>query len=51
MGLPACDLALASKRDLDEKDEIYSVRRRKDTPVSENLGFPNVDSGLRRARS
>jgi hypothetical protein len=40
-----------SKRDLDVYEEIYSVRRRNETPVSENFGFPRVESGLRSARS
>lgn len=31
--------------------EMYSVRRRKDTPESENLGFPRDAKGRRRARS
>lgn len=31
--------------------EMYSVRRRKDTPESENLGFPRDARGRRRARS
>lgn len=40
-----------SKRDLDWYEEIYSVRRKKETPESENFGFPKEDSGRRSARS
>src|SRR4051794_7394071 len=32
-------------------DEMYSVRRRKDTAVSPILGLPRVESGRRRRRS
>lgn len=40
-----------SKRDFDVYDEMYSVRRRNETPESENLGFPRLDNGRRRVRS
>lgn len=53
-------LPVLSIRDLDVVDskrfgllalEMYSVRRRKETPESENLGFPRVDRGRRSGRS
>lgn len=40
-----------SNRERDVWDEMYSVRRKKETPESENLGFPSVESGRSRARS
>jgi len=40
-----------SNRDFEVCEEMYSVRRKKETPVSENLGFPSDDNGFRRARS
>ncbi len=40
-----------SNLDFDWVEEIYSVRRRKDTPESENFGLPREDKGLSRARS
>jgi hypothetical protein len=40
-----------SKRDLDVCEEIYSVRRRNETPESAVLGFPRDARGRRRGLS
>ena len=37
-----------SKRTFDVCEEIYSVRRRKDTPESADFGLPRDANGLRR---
>jgi hypothetical protein len=50
--LPISDLDVTeSKRDFEVYDDIYSVRRKKETPESENFGFPSVDRGRRSALS
>jgi hypothetical protein len=40
-----------SNRTFDVCEEIYSVRRRKETPESADFGLPRDASGLSRARS